>query len=159
MSDPVRAGKAEAAAVIWRWRKERDDRPARAARARKTALVRFIVAALAGGAFFYFGRVTVASIAWSVGSLTLLLALASPLGAYAAVDRLVARLGALIGTILTWLLLAPVFYLFFTPFGLLFRRGSRDPMRRGFEPSAATYWKRRNEPSSERDRAQLERPF
>lgn len=159
MSDPVRAGKAEAAAVIWQWRAEKDDRAARSAKARKTALVRFLVAALAGGAFFYFDRVTVASIAWSAGSLTLLLALVSPLGAYAAVDRAVARLGALIGTILTWLLLAPVFYLFFTPFGLLFRRGSRDPMRRSFDTSATTYWKRRDEPSSERDRTELERPF
>jgi len=159
VSDPVRAGKAEAAAVIWQWRAERDERPARAARARKTALVRFVVAALAGGAFFYFGRVTVASIAWSVGSLTLLLALASPLGAYAAIDRWVARLGALIGTILTWLLLAPVFYLFFTPFGLLFRRGSRDPMRRSFDRSVPTYWKRRDDSSSKHDRADLERPF
>lgn len=153
MSDPVRAGRPEAAAAIWDLRRE-DDAPKRAAAARRAAVVRFVVAAALGGLFFYFGRPVVAYVAWSAGGLTLLLALASPLGAYAAVDRVVLAAGRLVGLALTVLLLAPVFYLFFAPFGLLLRRGARDPLRRRFEPEAKTYWKARGE-----DRADLERPF
>lgn len=153
MSDPVRAGRPEAAAVIWDWRRA-DDAPRRISVARRAALIRFVVAAVAGGVFFWLERPIVAYVAWSIGSLTLLLAIASPLGAYAAVDRLVARVGNLVGLVLTVLLLAPVFYLFFAPFGILFRRGSRDPLKRSFDPSAPTYWKARAE-----DRADLERPF
>lgn len=153
MTDPVRPGKPEAAAAIWDWRAARDDR-AVVARARKTALVRFAIASLAGGTLFYFGRAAVASVAWSAGALTLLLALASPLRAYAAVDRAVTRVGEWVGGVLTWILLAPVFYLFFTPFGLLLRRGARDPMKRRFDSGLATYWTRRED-----DRPDLERPF
>lgn len=154
MSDPVRAGRPEAAAVIWDWRGEADDSRHRAKHARRGALIRFVVASAAGAIFFVLHRPVAASIAGGIGTLTLILALASPLGAYAKLDRVVTRAGELVGTVFTWVLLAPVFYLFFTPFGFLFRRGARDPMKRRFEPSAPTYWKKRAD-----DRADLERPY
>ncbi|HEY8428482.1 MAG TPA: hypothetical protein VIL20_08920 [Sandaracinaceae bacterium] len=153
MSDPVRPGRPEAAAAIWDW-KRADDAPGRAASARRAARMRSAVAAAAGAALFYFERTSAAFVAWSLAGLTLALGLASPLGAHAAVDRLVARAGRLVGRAMTVLLLAPVFYLFFAPFGLLFRRGARDPLKRRFEPDATTYWKARRE-----DRPDLERPF
>lgn len=139
-----RPGRPEAAAVVWDWRAP-DDSPDRAAAARKAGVIRALVAGVAGGAFFFFGRVTMASVVWSLGGLTLLLALASPLGAYAALDRAVARLGQLIGTGLTWILLAPVYYLFFAPFGLLFKRGRKDPMKRALSKDAESYWEARPE--------------
>jgi hypothetical protein len=40
------------------------------------------------------------------------------------------------------------------PFGLLFRRGPRDPLQRRFEKSARSYWKVR-----EPDRTNLDRPY
>jgi hypothetical protein len=116
--------------------------------------VRAIVAALAGALFFYFERPVVAYVAWSVGALTLLLAIVSPLGAYAALERAVAKVGLLVGTALSWLLLAPVFFLFVLPFGLLTRRGAKDPLKRAFERDAPSYWKKR-----EHDRANLDRPY
>ena len=36
-----------------------------------------------------------------------------------------------------------IFFTVVTPFGMLFRRGQRDPMRRYYEPGAATYWSER----------------
>ncbi|HJL18757.1 MAG TPA: hypothetical protein RMH99_24055 [Sandaracinaceae bacterium LLY-WYZ-13_1] len=149
--DPVRRGRPEASAAVWDWRGDRDERASRAARLRRGGMVRAAVAAVAGGAFFFFDRPVVASVAWGVGGLTLVLALASPLGAYAAVERGVARVGEAVGAVLTWLLLAPVFYLFFAPFGLLFKRGRRDPMKRALERDAETYWEKR-EPARPLDR-------
>ncbi|MBX3273845.1 MAG: hypothetical protein KF729_26510 [Sandaracinaceae bacterium] len=144
-TDPYapRSGRPEAAAAIWDWAHATDDRPARAARHRKAALVRALVAGLAGGAFFYFERPLVATLAWSLGGLGLLLALVSPLGAYARLDRGVAAAGRAIGTALTWLLLTPVYFLFFAPFGWLLRRGPRDRLRRAYAPDAPTYWQKR----------------
>ncbi len=153
MSDPVRPGRPEAAEVIWRWQNT-DDTPRRIRSARRGALIRFVVASAVGAVFFVLHRPIAACVAGGIGSLGLLLALASPLGAYAALDRAVVRASKLVGTLFTWLLLAPVFYLFFMPFGLLFRRGSRDPMKRALDRSASTYWKRRDE-----DRPNLDRPY
>ena len=151
--DDVRVGRPEAAAVIWDWKGQRDERSVRAKKARRGAIVRALVAAVAGALFFTFGRATVAYAAWGVGGLTLALGLTSPLGAYAALDRAVTKAGELVGTVLTWLLLAPVYYLFFTPFGLLFKRGARDPMKRTLSKDAETYWQKR-----ERVRA-LDKPY
>ncbi len=155
MSDPIRPGRPDAAAAIWRWQDGAMMDAARRVRAaRRGALIRFVVASSAGALFFLLHRPIAAAAAGALGVLGLALAIASPLGAYAALERAVATLGRLIGTLLTWLLLAPVFYLFFTPFGLLFRRGRRDPMKRALEPDAKTYWQRRDD-----DRPNLERPF
>lgn len=84
-----------------------------------------------------------ALIVWGLAGLTLVLALLSPLGAYAKVKQIVGWLAMGIGIGMSWLLLTPLFYLFFLPFRFLFRRGTRDPMQRLFEPRAPTYWKKR----------------
>ncbi len=45
-----------------------------------------------------------------------------------------------IGWVVTHLLLAIVFYLVFTPIGLIMRLCGRDPMQRRFNAEAASYW-------------------
>jgi len=103
------------------------------------------VAAAAGALLLYFARPIIAYVAFGVGSLTLIVGLASPLGAYAGLERGVAGLSRLVGAILTWLLLAPVFFLFIAPFGLLRKRGARDPLKRRLDRSTDTYWTKRDE--------------
>jgi hypothetical protein len=51
--------------------------------------------------------------------------------------------GSLVGTAVAWLLLAPVFYLFFLPFRVLARRGKNDRLQRRFVPDAKSYWTKR----------------
>ena len=151
-----RPGRAEAAAVAWTPR-EVDGSAARATAARKKALMHAAGAASAGGLLFVvFAQRAVAYVAWGLGGFTLLLALISPLGAYAALQRGLEALGRLVGRLMAWLLLAPVFYLFVTPFGLLRRRGARDTLKRRLEPGAASYWRER--PEDERVTT-LEKPF
>lgn len=142
----MREGRPEAAATIWNPLGEPSDASARAARARLGACLRAIVAGAAGGVFLYLDRSVLAYIVFGIGGLTLIAGLFSPLGAYAAVERWVTRAGDLVGAALTWLLLAPVFFIVMAPFGLIAKRGKRDPLRRRIEPTAGTYWSERDEP-------------
>ena len=45
-----------------------------------------------------------------------------------------------IGFVLSHLVLGAVFYLVFTPLGLLMRLFGYDPLRRRFDPEATSYW-------------------
>ena len=76
----------------------------------------------------------------TIGALILLAALLSPNGFYRTIEAAFATLGQWVGRGLSWALLSAVFWLFFFPFGLLFRRGHRDSMRRFYEPEAESYW-------------------
>jgi hypothetical protein len=86
-------------------------------------------------------------------------ALASPLGAFAAIERAFATLGRGVGRALTWSLLPLIFYLFFAPFAVLFRRGRRDSMKRRFDAGAASYWTSRAGGSATTASASHERPY
>jgi len=45
-----------------------------------------------------------------------------------------------IGFVVSHLILATVYYLVFTPIGLIMRLVGHDPMARKFDPAAETYW-------------------
>ena len=45
-----------------------------------------------------------------------------------------------IGWVVSHVLLGAIFYLVFTPMGLVMRATGWDPMTRRFEPEAETYW-------------------
>ena len=64
-------------------------------------------------------------------------------GVYATIERGIDALARRTGIALGWVLLVPVFYLFFLPFGLVMRRGRRDRMQRRFETEAISYWESR----------------
>jgi hypothetical protein len=51
-----------------------------------------------------------------------------------------------IGFVLSFVILALVYYLVLTPTGLLMRLAGRDPMARRFDPRAESYWSPRPEP-------------
>lgn len=116
-----------------------------AAEVRRSGLLRGGVGLVAGGILFALGHPLLAGIAATIGGLTAVLALVSPLGAYAALDGLMRKFGVLVGKIMTVLVMVPIFGLFFVPFGLLFRRGAKDPMHRALEPSAPSYWRVRED--------------
>ena len=56
---------------------------------------------------------------------------------------------------MTWIVMVPIFYGVFLPFGLLFRRGRRDRMKRYYDPDAQSYWEER----PERPAGYRERPY
>ena len=114
--------------------------------------------AVAGG-LAWLGHRTPAIVVGSVASAIGLAALVSPLGLFAAIERVFAALAVRIGQALTWTLLPAIFYLFFAPFGLLFRRGRRDSMRRFFDRDATSYWTVRGERGGHTASAPHERPY
>ena len=138
-------GRPEAARAIWDWRglKGVAAKPEHRHRVRLRAGVQTLVAGGLGALFFISGSRILPLIIWSIAGLLLAVALASPDRAYLRIQNFLDRLGRAFGTILTWVLLVPLFYLFFTPFGLLMRPGSRDRLERRLESDAPTYWKKK----------------
>ena len=84
-----------------------------------------------------------AMVVGSIAGLLVVLALLSPNVGYAAMERAAQGLASLIGRLLGSLVLIILFYTFFLPFGLLFRRARRDTLQRFFDSEAPTYWDER----------------
>ena len=137
-----RDGRAEASAAIWHWKVQGAD-PDTKQNLRLQGALQGLAGATVGALIYLIWSTTLGSIVFGIASFILLAALLSPNGVYALIHRAFAALGVLIGRLLTWVLMAGIFYTLFLPFGLLFRRGRRDPMRRFYEPEAASYWTRR----------------
>lgn len=119
---------------------------------RRRGLVQTAIGLAIGALVWFFWHRSLAPVIWTLASLNGLAAVFSPTGVYAAISRGLEALGRGIGRVLTVLLLTPVYWLFFAPFGFLFRRGKRDSLARWSDPEAETYWIRRDleEPSLER---------
>ena len=139
--------------MVWNPRTSRDDRETRARAARRSGLVRLAIALGAAGVLHAVDRTVPAMVVLGLGALSLGVALGSPLVVHAAIDHGVARVGRAVGVVVAFVLLAPLYYVVLTPFGLLTRRGRRDPLARRVDPEARTYWKERTRP------VRLDRPY
>src|SRR5262245_56827726 len=142
----------EAGRIIWDWRGERRAREAAAATrsVRLRGVIAGAVGLTAGTLLVLFWSRLLGIVALSIRGVTALSALISPNGIHRYLNRAVGLLTFVVGTVLTWLILVPTFYLVFVPFGLLARRGRRDPLGRRRDPAAKTYWKARTETPPER---------
>jgi hypothetical protein len=146
----------KASAVIWRWRETEAEAPGPSA---ASVRVRGSLQALAGYAvavaIHLFWSQTVAIVAFALTTVVLFCALVSPHGLYSLVRRLFDATGRVVGHAMTWIVMIPIFYLFFLPFGMLLRRGRNDRLRRYYESEAETYW----EPHTPMQSSSLERQF
>jgi hypothetical protein len=70
----------------------------------------------------------------------LLIALASPRGAYRAIAIGLRRFGHTVGLAVTWVLMTLIFYLLFFPVGLVLRGLGRLGLTFGAELGRASYW-------------------
>jgi hypothetical protein len=153
------AGRPEAAAAIWSWQPAGPSPRPATGPIRLRGVLQAAVGLAVAGAFAWFGYRTPALVVGAIASFVALAALASPLGLFAAIERVIAALGVRIGQALTWILLPAIFYAFFVPFGRLFRRGRRDAMRRFFDREAPSYWTERGAPGTRAGSASHERPY
>ncbi len=145
------AGRPEAAEAIWNFTAGERAAAVPAAvpgRVRLRGSLQALVGVGVGVVFFFFVSAMLGRIVMGIAGFILLSALVSPTVVYAGIEKLFDSLGHLLGRAVTWLLMLPLFYLFFLPFGLLFRRGRRDRLRRYSERDAATYWERREGPTA-----------
>jgi hypothetical protein len=156
----LRSGRPEAAAVVWEWNpasaapSRRDARPVR----RRGALQAAAGLAVAAG-FAWLGHRAPAGVAAGIAGVIGVAALASPFGVYAAIERVFATLGRWVGGALAWIALPLIFYLFFAPFSVLFRRGRRDSMKRAFDAGAESYWTSRERRSATTASPSHDRPY
>lgn len=146
--------------VAWNWAPTRprdvDATAARAAAMRRKGAVQGVVGLAIAGGLYALGHPTVAIIAASIASLTLVLAMVSPLGAFAAIEKVMRGFGVWVGRVVTVVVMLPIFAFFFVPFGLLFRRGAKDPMQRAVDTAASSYWRvREDQLGGERHEAQF----
>lgn len=136
---------ARVARTVWDWRGAGDaaraaaERARRAAAARKSGLIRAAVG-FAIALLLAWWKPLIGAVAGGLSVVVLLLALLSPLGAYAGLSRGLERFGHGVGVVVTWVLMSLVFFLVFLPLGLLLRLTGKLGIRRGAEPDRATYW-------------------
>ena len=135
-------GRPEASALIWNRGelKAPGAAPPSAGRLRTRGVLQAAVGLTAGTLLWLYGPRVMAYVVLGIASLVMLSALLSPAGAFMALERMFGALGRPLGRATTWILLVPLFYLFFYPFGRLFRRGRRDLLRRYRDPETTTYW-------------------
>jgi hypothetical protein len=155
MKPELRRGRPEASAAIWAWREAGHAEADTAAALRRRGLLQAAVGlAIAAGLYFGLGWRIIPAIAAAVAVFTAMAALTSPTGLYARISRALEAFGMAVGTLVTWIVLAPLFYLVFTPFGLVAKRGANDPMKRRYDRAAGTYWITRT-PDADREAARL----
>ena len=126
--------------AVWPW-----DAPPPAASARhRWRLPTIRLAVLLGIALLLagLGRPRFALFLASLGVLLFAATVASP-AARRFMDRALGLLGSGTGTALTWLVLAPFFYLCFLPARLILLATGKDPMHRQFPAPAPTLWRPR----------------
>lgn len=84
---------------------------------------------------------------WSVGvsAAFALVALLKP-ALLAGMNRLWAKLGVLLGKVVSPIALGILFYGILTPIGVLMRLAGKDPLRLKFDPDADSYWISRDPP-------------
>jgi len=74
------------------------------------------------------------------------------------IHRLWLDFSIILGYFVSRILLTIIFLLVITPTGLIMRIAGRDPMERKLDPTAATYWQRR-EPEPDQSLERYERQF
>jgi hypothetical protein len=111
----------------------------------RRALIQALIATAAGVFLFLRGRAWLAIAPFAVAVLVLSAVLLAP-PFFLRIERAGRRLGVWAGETLTWVLMALLFYLVFTPGRLLLWLARRDPMGRRFPTSAPSYWVRRPGP-------------
>ena len=142
-------GRPEAAAAIWDWRNGGETREEEApTRVRLKGALQGMGAGVFGLLVYLFWSTTMGTIISCIAGIVLFSALLSPEGLYAGVQGVFRTLGRWTGIALTWILLVPLFYLFFLPYGTVFRRGRRDRLKRYFEQDVGTYWEPHEGPTS-----------
>lgn len=136
--------------TVWPWRSEELPQEDASGKIRVAALAHGMLGALIGTGLYFGLSNTVGYVAWSLSGLLALIGLLSPTGLYAKIRSGMEAFGRFVGLAMAWLLLVPVYYLFFTPFRVIFRGGKKDAMTRWLEPTSDSYWvTREKEPQKE----------
>jgi len=145
MPEPTVQSNAEASSVAWSWRaraaRETESRAREAAANRRKGLIGGAIGLGAAAAVnFLLHRPVAAAVIAAIAVLIVLIATASPLGAYKALTRGLDRFAHLVGSVLTWVLMTVLFYVVFLPVGVILRARHKLGISRGADRRLQTYW-------------------
>ncbi len=135
----------EAARAAWEWARGEPAAAHRGHRPRVAAFGQLALTAAAAALVAVVASPWLALVPLAAGITLAAITLLSPDRLYPRALAMLRGLGRLTGGLTTWLLLTPFFYLVLSPFGLLTRRGRRDPLTRRRESRASSYWLRRGD--------------
>jgi hypothetical protein len=129
--------------TVWPWQEDKaSGKPQKPSLA--TAFFTLTVAWVVAGVFYYFSHPVMATIVACISMLVFFCSQFLP-DIYSIIERLIKKLSRGIGLLLTWLTLAPFFYLCFGGGRIIQKITGKDPMNRNIESSATTYWLKRKE--------------
>jgi hypothetical protein len=138
-TDALRSGDPAAAALIWNW-KDANKLVLGLPNRRTKGIIQGIAGLTAGTMLYVLISHHIGMVVWTIASVITFCAFVSPHGAYAAIERFIDWLVGVVGKSVTYLVMVPIFYLIFLPFGMLFRTGKKDAMKPFYEESAESYW-------------------
>lgn len=104
-----------------------------------SVLIQAIVPAVIGTIFFFTGKQVTSKVLWGISLIVLISGLFIP-PVFSRIEQFGRWFGKWAGLAITWVLLAPVFYLVFVPGRLILKLQGIDPMCRKFPTDAKTYW-------------------
>jgi hypothetical protein len=129
--------------TVWGWRKKGEASiPAEdvAGKRRRHAAIEFcVMLAVAALLRFVFKKPTLSLFVASMATAVLVGGFCIP-PLYYGIKRFGAMLAHWLGLAVTWLLMVPFFYIFFTTTRLIFVMLGKDAMCRALDPSAKSYW-------------------
>ena len=128
--------------VVWPWR-EKDaakSAPKKTGPAASTVLLQAGIMAVIGALVYWkLDHRAMGLAVWILAAIVLVSGFFIP-PVFKALERFGQALGRWVGTLLTWGLLVPFFYLFFLPANLLLKLRGKDPLCRRFPSNEPTYW-------------------
>jgi uncharacterized membrane protein (GlpM family) len=136
---------AQASSVAWNWRDRAAGNAAALAREAAANRRKGLIGGAVGLAFAALLHYAVhkersAMVVAAIAVLVALLALASPLGAYKVLIRGLDVFAHAVGAVVTWGLMAILFYLVFLPAGLVLRARGKLGVSKGADKRLPTYW-------------------
>lgn len=139
-SSPAHDPNTPASAAIWNWQAPATlPGDAAAARRRGAAIRAIVMCAVAALLTFWLRAPRLASVVCGFAVITVVGGFFAP-PLYALLARLEQALTRIVTLSTTYLLLAPLFYIWFVPSRFFLRLRGRDPMQRRWEPDRTSYW-------------------
>lgn len=128
--------------LVWDWRRAEAAAaaPPDPAGIRRRALARGLVGGLVAGLVFVAFSQHLAGVIATIAGLSSAAGVLSPTRAYAAIEKAIGAFAFGVGAVLTWVMLVPMYYFVFAPFGVLGRRRERARLYGGADPEVGTYW-------------------
>ncbi|MDO5675253.1 MAG: hypothetical protein Q4G66_10105 [bacterium] len=125
-------------AAIWPWANDDAGTSPRGSSCTK-GLIPFAIGLCIAALFFYFDRIVFAAVVLALAS-SIFLGSRVSAAFEKRLDAFMKRFSVVVGTIITWSLLVPFYYVWFGTGRLMQLLRGRDPLMRKLEPELPSYW-------------------